>query len=152
MSVLVCFCFDLRCNVFPRLLSLIPNMPWHAVWLPFDFNLSVCVCVGKSHRLLSRDVCLINVWPMQLDGISWGFSLKCCLSFSLPLMCPIFSSLSSMFLSPKRTHRSLWLVTVLREVLVTACVHQLANVSVIYHHYMPRSLLALFGCIMWTSC
>lgn len=78
----VCFCFDLRCSVFPRLLSLTPNVPWHAVWLPFDFDLSVCVCVWVTQATVTQcvfDKCLTH-------AVGWDFMrlLIKLLPFSLP--------------------------------------------------------------------
>ena len=104
---LVCFCSDLlECFSFRR------DMPWHAVWLPFDFQshcVSVCVCVcvcvaavltlccPVTQAKLPCGVCLLNVRPTQQDRISWishenvaffspwfSCASSCLFSFSLP--------------------------------------------------------------------
>lgn len=139
-----CFCVDLQESTQKQsilsLFSFRPDMPWHAVWLPFGLGVCEreCVCVCLCVCVTSvRGVCLQNVRLAQQDEHSQGFSWKYfSLSVGLPLfpMCHFFCFLSTFTTSPscffsQNTH-TLWdlrLVTVFfREALVTErviCVH-----------------------------
>lgn len=122
-----------RCCVFPRVLSILPDVSWHAVWLPFDFNLSVCVSVW-----MCVCVSVTAVWiRLSRSGHShatvWAFDKRLtradgCDFASVKMLHPYLSFLI-VYLSHTHVNTPIIMASdgAERRLSHAACLHRLAN-------------------------